>query len=105
MDAIEEALIAGAEGDASKAKRRAERARGLIKSAALGQIISAQAAEASGDSAEAIAQYRAMLEDEKTLATGQRGLAQQLLATGDLPGAIEHAGQAYRENKNGPLGV
>lgn len=100
LDAMEEALIAGAEGDAPRARRKAEKARGLIKSAALGQIISAQAAEASGDSAEAISHYRAMLTDEKTLATGQRGLAQQLLATGDLSGAIEHAGRAYEESKS-----
>ncbi len=100
LEAMEDALIAGAEGDADKARRKAERARKLIASPALGRMISAQAAEASGDSTEAINQYRAMLEDEKTLATGQRGLAQQLLATGDLTGAIEHAGTAYQDNKN-----
>ena len=100
LEAMEDALIAGAEGDADRARRKAEKARKLIASPALGRMISAQAAEASGDSTEAISQYRAMLDDEKTLATAQRGLAQQLLATGDLAGAIEHAGTAYRDNKN-----
>ena len=100
LDAMEEALIAGAEGDAGKARKKAERARALIRSEDLGRMVSAQAAEASGDSEEAIAQYQAMLGSERTLATGQRGLAQQLLTAGNLPGAIEHASRAYGENKN-----
>lgn len=100
LDAMEDALIAGAEGDASKARKKAEKARNLIGSEDLGRMVSAQAAEACGDSEEAIAQYKAMLSSERTLATGQRGLAQQLLTAGDLPGAIEHASRAYSENKN-----
>ena len=100
LDAMEEALIAGAEGDVSKARKKAEKARNLIGSEDLGRIVSAQAAEACGDNEEAIAQYKAMLGSERTLATGQRGLAQQLLSAGDLPGAIEHASRAYGENKN-----
>jgi len=100
LDAMEEALIAGAEGDAGKARKKAEKARALIGSEDLGRMVSAQAAEASGDSEEAIAQYEAMLGSERTLATGQRGLAQQLLTAGNLPGAIEHASRAYGENKN-----
>jgi len=97
---MEEALIAGAEGDVNKARKKAERARALIGSKDLGRMVSAQAAEACGDNEEAMAQYRAMLTSEKTLATGQRGLAQQLLGAGDLPGAIEQAQRGYAENKN-----
>ena len=100
LDAMEDALIAGAEGDAAKARKKAEKARNLIGSEDLGRMVSAQAAEACGDSEEAVAQYKAMLSSERTLATGQRGLAQQLLSAGDLPGAIEHASRAYGENKN-----
>ena len=100
LDAMEDALIAGAEGDVSKARKKAEKARNLIGSEDLGRIVSAQAAEACGDSEEAIAQYKAMLGSERTLATGQRGLAQQLLSAGDLLGTIEHASRAYGENKN-----
>ncbi len=100
LDAMEEAFIAGAAGDAPRARKKAEKARSLIKSPALGRIVSAQAAEAAGDNEEAITQYTAMLDDEKTLATGQRGLAQQMLATGDLSAAIEHASRAYADNKS-----
>lgn len=100
LDAMEDALIAGAEGDANKARKKAEKARNLIGSEDLGRMVSAQAAEACGDNEEAIAQYKAMLGSERTLATGQRGLAQQLLTAGDLSGAIEYASRAYGENKN-----
>ncbi len=100
LDLMEETLLAAADGDSDKARRRAEKMRGLISHEALGRIISAQAAVTSGDSTEAINQYRAMLDDEKTLPTAQRGLARQYLDTGDLAGAIEHAGNAYNDNKN-----
>lgn len=100
MDAIEDALIAGSQGDVSRARRKAEKARKLIKSPALGLMVSAQAAEACGDSTDAVVHYTAMLEDEKTRPAGQRGLARQLLETGDLNGTIEHAGKAYADQKD-----
>ena len=61
LDAMEEALIAGAEGDSSKARKKSEKARNLISSPDLGRMISAQAAQASGDSEEAIAQYLSLI--------------------------------------------
>ncbi len=100
LDAMEDALIAGAEGDADRARKRAEKARTLTGGRPLGRMITAFAAEASGDSVEAISQYRAMLKNEKTVASAQRGLSYQMLSSGDITGAIEHAGQAYRDNKN-----
>jgi len=100
LDAMEEALLAGAEGDVSKARKKAEKARGLIGSTELGQIVSALSAEACGDSDEAVVHYEAMLGNEKTRATGLRGLAQHKLTTGDLPGAIEQSRQAYSDNPN-----
>lgn len=100
LDAMEEALIAGAEGDKSKSRKQAAAARSMINSAALGRMISAQAAEACGDSEEAMKHYTDMLKDEKTRPTGQRGLATQLLAAGDLAGAIQHASTAYADNKS-----
>jgi len=100
LEAMEEALIAGAEGDADKARKRAERVRKLVKSDALGRMISAQAADASGDSKEAIEQYQALLKDERTESAGRRGLAQQYLSSGNLQGAIEQAGTVYKTNKH-----
>ncbi|MEP3655227.1 MAG: heme biosynthesis HemY N-terminal domain-containing protein [Litorimonas sp.] len=98
LDAMEEALLAGAEGDVKKARKKAEVARNLIGSTELGRVISALSAEAAGDSDVAVEHYQAMLESEKTRATGQRGLAQNMLATGDLPGAIEQSREAYIAN-------
>ncbi len=100
LEAMEEALLAGADGDALKARKKAERARNLITSADLGRIVSAQAAEASGDKTEAVAHYTAMLDSKKTRATGQHGLARNLLASGDLVGAMEQAQVAYADSKN-----
>lgn len=98
LDAMEEALLAGAEGDVKKARKKAEIARNLIGSTELGRVISALSAEASGDRDVAVEHYQAMLESDKTRATGQRGLAQNMLATGDLPGAIEQSREAYISN-------
>ena len=98
LDAMEEALLAGAEGDVKKARKKAEIARNLIGSTELGRVISALSAEAAGDRDVAVEHYQAMLESDKTRATGQRGLAQNMLATGDLPGAIEQSREAYIAN-------
>lgn len=98
LDAMEEALLAGAEGDVKKARKKAEVARNLIGSTELGRVISALSAEAAGDNDVAVEHYQAMLENDKTRATGQRGLAQNMLATGDLPGAIEQSREAYIAN-------
>ena len=98
LDAMEEALLAGAEGDVKKARKKAETARNLVGSTELGRVISALSAEAAGDRDVAVEHYQAMLESDKTRATGQRGLAQNMLATGDLPGAIEQCREAYTTN-------
>lgn len=98
IDAMEEALIAGAEGNVEKARKASAKVRDLAGSTDLGRIISATVAEASGDREEAIAHYTAMLDSPKTRPTGQRGLAQSKLATGDLPGAVESAREAFNEN-------
>ena len=98
IDAMEEALIAGAEGDADRARKASAQVRKLAGSTDLGHIISATAAEASGDVDEAAHHYEAMLNSPKTRPTGQRGIAQTKLATGDLPGAVEAAKEAFDAN-------
>jgi len=65
LDAMEEALLAGAEGDVKKARKKAEIARSLIGSTELGRVISALSAEAAGDSDVAVEHYQAMLKNEK----------------------------------------
>ena len=98
IDAIEEALIAGAEGDIDRARKASARVRDLADSTDLGHIISATAAEACGDSEAAVEHYSAMLDSPKTRPTAQCGLAQAKLATGDLSGAVDAAREAFDQN-------
>lgn len=98
IDAMEEALIAGAEGDMDRARKASARVRELAGSTDLGHIISASAAEACGDIEQATQHYTAMLDSPKTRPTAQRGLAQTKLATGDLPGAVAAAREAFDSN-------
>ncbi|MEL7232413.1 MAG: heme biosynthesis HemY N-terminal domain-containing protein [Pseudomonadota bacterium] len=98
IDAMEDALIAGAEGNIDRARKASARVRELAGSTDLGHIISATAAEACGDREEAALHYEAMLDSAKTRPTGQRGIAQTKLATGDIPGAIEAAQDAFDTN-------
>ena len=98
IDAMEEALIAGAEGDMDRARKASAQVRKLAGSTDLGHIISATAAEACGDTEEAAVHYEAMLSSPKTRPTGQRGIAQTKLATGDLPGAVDAAKEAFEAN-------
>ena len=100
LSAMEDALLAGAEGNPALARKKAERARNLIESERLGRIVSAQAAEACGDREEALAQYTAMMDDPRTVPTAQRGLAQQYMQAGDYGTAIEHAHLAYSQNRD-----
>ena len=75
LEAMEDALIAASAGDADQARKKAARASALIDRPTLGKIVTAQAAEASGNPADAQAHYKTMLDDEKTRKVAQRGLA------------------------------
>ncbi len=99
LEAMEDAMIAAGSGDADTARKKAARANALIDRPALGSIVSAQAAEVSGDPAEAEAQYTKMLDVEKTRKVGQRGLATLAYNRGDMAAAMSHAQQAYADNK------
>ena len=100
LEAMEDAMIAAGSGDADTARKKAARAGALIDRPALGNIVKAQAAEASGDPAEAEAQYKEMLKVEKTRKVGMRGLATLAYNRGDMAGAVSHAKTAYSDNKD-----
>ena len=99
LEAMEDAMIAAGSGDADTARKKAARAGALIDRPALGNIVKAQAAEASGDTSEAEAQYKEMLKVEKTRKVGLRGLATLAYNRGDMAGAVSHAKTAYADNK------
>ena len=81
IDAIEEALLAGAEGDADKARKKAARAQALIKSPTLGHLIRAQTAEAVGDGDETVTHYTALLKasDARTRMIAEKGLVRHAM--------------------------
>jgi len=99
LEAMEDALIAASAGDADQARKKAARASALIDRPTLGKIVTAQAAEVSGNPADAQAHYKTMLDDEKTRKVAQRGLATLAYNRGDMATAISHAQQAYSDNK------
>jgi len=99
IDAIEEALLAGAEGDADKARKKAAKAQALIKSPILGHLISAQTAEASGDIDQAVLHYEALRDNSRTRAIAEKGLVRQSMAGGQLADVITRAGAAFNQDK------
>jgi len=99
IDAIEEALLAGAEGDADKARKKAAKAQSLIKSPILGHLISAQTAEASGDIDQAVLHYEALRDNSRTRAIAEKGLVRQSMAGGQLADVIARAGAAFNQDK------
>lgn len=99
IDAIEEALLAGADGDADKARKKAVKAQALIKSPLLGHLIGAQTAEAVGDIDQAVVHYHALRENSRTRAIAEKGLVRQSMAGGQLSDVIERAGAAFNQDK------
>lgn len=99
IDAIEEALLAGAEGDADKARKKAAKAQSLIKSPTLGHLIRAQTAEAAGDANEAATHYKALLKNSRTKTIAEKGLVRQSMAQGQLADVISRAGDAFKSDK------
>ena len=99
IDAIEEALLAGANGEADKARKKAAKAQSLIKSPTLGHLIRAQTAEAVGDTDDAVTHYTALLKSDRTRNIAEKGLVRQSMASGKLADVISRAGDAFRQDK------
>lgn len=92
--ALAEGLKALAEGDARAALRAADRAESALRRPDLTRLLTAQAAEMSGDKDRSARAYRAMLQDKETRFVGVRGLMRQKLAEGDTETALELAEKA-----------
>lgn len=92
--ALTQGLVAVAAGDADAARRQARRADHLLGDPPLTMLLSAQAAQLSGDEATAKAQFTAMLERPETAFLGLRGLLLQALREGDHAQARELARRA-----------
>lgn len=92
---LADALTALASGEGRTALRLAARAERHLRRPELTSLLTAQAAEAVGDTARASEVYRRLLRDDRTRFVGVRGLMRQKLAEGDTETAFRLAEKAF----------
>lgn len=93
--ALSEGMIALASGEPTLAMARARTAERLLHKPELTRLLTAQAAEAAGDSRAATEAWKSLLSDEQTRFVAVRGLLRQKLARGDTATALKLAEQAF----------
>lgn len=94
-EALSEGMMALASGEGHLALTKAQRAEKLLKQPQLTNLLTAQAAEMTGDKRTAEATYKKLLEDEKTRFVGVRGIMKQKLQSGDTDTALKLAQKAF----------
>ena len=94
FQALSDGMIALALGENRTATIKAYRANKLLGKPEVTNLLSAQAAEQSGDRKEALRFYRALINQEKTKFVGILGIMKQKLEDGDKESALELAQQA-----------
>lgn len=94
-EALAEGMIALASGEGSTAMSKASRAEKYLRRPELTNLLSAQAAEMTGDKRKADAVYRKLLKDERTQFVGVRGILKHKLAEGDTETAMKLAQKAF----------
>jgi HemY protein len=95
FQALAEGMLAVASGEGRLAMSKATRAERLLNRPELTNLLQAQAAEVSGDTAAAQAAYKKLLGDDRTRFVGVRGLLKQRLAEGDTATAMKLAEKAF----------
>lgn len=93
--ALSDGMTALAAGDGTEAMVAAAKAERLLKRPDLTNLIKAQAAEMSGNKAQATFAYKKLLEDDRTRFVGVRGLMKQKLDEGDTDMALKLAEKAF----------
>lgn len=93
--ALADGMLALASGDGRGAISKAAKAERLLNKPELTNLLTAQAAEMSGDRRKAEATYKALLTDDRTRFVGVRGLMKQKLADGDTDVALKLAEKAF----------
>ena len=91
---LTQGMLALAEGDSKLAIRKAHRAMGKTAYPEVSILLAAQAAEQMGDRALAMAEYKKLLENERTRFVAIRGLMRQKQADGDEATARQLAQKA-----------
>ena len=103
--ALTQGLTAVAAGDAPRARRLAQRAEALLDEPPLTLLLSAQAAQLSGDEAATQRHFKAMLERSETEFLGLRGLMNQAEREGDRERALGLARRAHEKSPESPWAI
>ncbi len=93
--ALTDGLAAVASGDTRQAKKLAKRADKLLADRSLTGLLTAQAAEMTGDEAEARRRFEDMLGRAETAYLGLKGLLALALKAGDREAALDYARRAW----------
>lgn len=93
---LTQGLAAVAAGDGVEAQKHARKAEQLLSEPALTLLLSAQAAQLTGDRDGARRAFNAMLEDDQMAFLGLRGLIGQSLRDGDQAQALGYAERAFK---------
>ncbi len=96
FDAVSRGLVAIGSGDARTARKMANDARRIAPNEPLTLLLTAQAAQLSGDRTEAEQTFRAMANREDTKALGLHGLFMEAQRRGDLAAAQFYAEEATK---------
>ncbi len=96
FDAVSRGMVAVGAGDPAAARRHAADARKLIADEPLTLLLSAQAAQLSGDKPAAEAAFKDMLDEPSTRVLGLRGLFVEARRRGDQVSARAFADEAVR---------
>ncbi len=94
-DALADGVMALASGEGRLALAKASKAERFLKRPDLTTLLTAQAAEMSGDKARAETAYKRLLQDERTRFVGVRGIMIQKLGEGDTDTALKLAEKAF----------
>ena len=94
-EALSEGMMALASGEGHLAMTKAARADKYLQQPQLTNLLTAQAAEMTGDRRKAEETYKKLLTDNKTRFVGVRGIMKQKLADGDTDTALALAKKAF----------
>ncbi|TCO73396.1 heme biosynthesis protein HemY [Rhodovulum euryhalinum] len=95
FQALADGMLALASGEARLAMSNAAKAERYLRRPELTNLLSAQAAEMTGDTKRATEIYKKLVTDDRTRFVGVRGLMKQKLAEGDTDTAMQLAEKAF----------
>ena len=95
FEVLSDGMVAIASGDSRQATRKAQKAEKMLNRPDLTLLLTAQAAELSGDRGKALEAYKALLPSDRTRPVGVQGLMRLKLDEGDTDTAMALARKAF----------